>query len=121
MICSSAESNDRVLKLPHWDQAMKLVESLEPGIPKMLKLTQSQNGGDVTQRSLNMTIMEILDRGGKQMALKKLALTCVNRGYPIQRVKETINAMVEGDQIQKINSSSDGLSLRLLVDSDNYL
>jgi len=121
MVCAAAEASDRVLRIQHWERAMALVESLEGGIPKMLKMTQSQNGGDDGQRALNMTIMELLDSNGKEMGLKKLALTCVNKGYQIQRVKDTINAMVEGEQLKKLNISNQGLSLRLLVDSNDYL
>ena len=121
MICAASEGNEMILKARHWDRALKLIESTQEQLPKMLRMSQASAGVNPEQKSINMTIMEIFGASGAELPLDKVVVAGVSKGYPMFRVKDTVVAMINGGELERRENSDGRSMLTLRTDPNNYL
>lgn len=120
MILSASESSDRILREEHWHKALDLLDSVYSDLPKMLRLTQVQQGVDVAQKALIMAILHELEQAAGTLNLQQLTSKVATQGYDIQKLQAAVRMLIDGKQI--LHSHAEGRNvLKLNVSPNNYL
>lgn len=117
MILSVAESDDLVLRLKHWNKALKMVDSIEKDLPGMIRETKSAQVQ--TQDGLNQKIFHMLTKERK-VNLTELKRNLMCEGFKANEVETTIDAMLKGKVLTE-EISANSAFVRLLVNPDAYL
>lgn len=120
MIQSASESNDLVLKAKHWEKSMEMLDKVEKGLPRLLRLSQAQN--TKTQAGLVQAIIHCVHEAkGKctpDYMYKKLTVT----GYEKGRIDNTMATLMGGEKSLIEMTMVDGNTrLSFNGNPDNYL
>lgn len=92
MLLSASESDDRVLKLHHWEKAKELIEKIQDEAPGVFRQARAQSS-QKTPGNLASMILHILEtRPG--ITFEALRGSLVTKGISIRSVDETVNALI---------------------------
>lgn len=114
MILSASESDERILKLHHFEKSLELVEELEKDLPYMLQEGKAQSTD--SQDGINNALTLMLEKSsGKKIPYRKLVTNLVCKGFDKGLIERTIEALNGGP----IKMS--GNDVELVEDTQNYL
>lgn len=113
MLLSAAESDDRILKLRHWERALALSEVNERELPAVFREAKSKDTS--SQDGLIQAIFSVFERE-KQLTIEALKMKLVMVGFDTNRVEATIRQFERAGQFKDVSLSSSGKTVRLLTD-----
>ncbi len=121
MLLSAAESDDRVMKLKHFEKAVELVEGINaevPGIFRESKASQGPNkGGNVLA---NMILNIVKKQPGITSAMVKSC--CVVSGHNGMAIDNTIKALIDDKTLGQSSAvAGQGISLVIKGNADDHL
>ncbi len=115
MLLSAAESDDRILKIEHWERALELVSKITsetPGVFRQAKAT----GSNRDNKSITSAVIYYIERS-PGITPDQLKAKLKHGGYSATAVESTVQAML----ISKIIGVGEGLALKILGNPDDYL
>lgn len=115
MLLSVAESNDLVLDLHHWEQAMALMDDVAKDYPYIL--SQGAIAAKDTQSSITQVIGQTLKSKGSGLTRSNLKAAALRNGNDADRIARTIDMMIGANWIS-VDSDD---CVHLIVDPDTYL
>jgi len=121
MLFSAAESNDKILRLRHWQRAIDLVEEMNAEIPLIFREAQANSSAE-NQGGLNQAIFKYLASNGNAVPLTRLKrqVALISQAPPY-KVDSTINYLIANKAIRTVGASGSDLTVQLAVNPDNYL
>lgn len=115
MLLSAAESDDRILRLRHWEKALKLAEANEKELPTIFRQAKAMD--TKSQDGLNQAIFLEFERKGP-MTIEALKFALMSKGHDPGRIEATIKQLEKSQQFKDIGVSSAGKTVRLLTDTN---
>ena len=117
-IClSAAESDDRVLKLHHFERARALVEPIAESVPRIFQTSKSLQ--TQTQSGLNNAIIRSVQ---SQLTEQQLMSKLLGQGFGARRATETIDKMLQVGDLKVIsNDNVRGKVFEFVGDLHSYL
>lgn len=120
MILSAAESNDRVLKLHHWEDAMEMINEVELDLPDMLREGTSKN--TESQEGLNNAVFKHLIKAKRNtMKLAELEQKLVLAGFDRSLILKTFDTFRVENEALKVVRTTNGDTIELLGNPNDYL
>lgn len=121
MLLSAAESDDRIMRLKHFEKAVELVESLNDRVPDIFleaKAAQGPKGGGST---LTNVIISHLKKN-PNATIDSVISAAVTEGHNQMTVTNTINALI-GTRTLARGSAVAGQGVRLIIkgNTDDHL
>lgn len=118
MLLSAAESDDKLLKIHHWEQALALAATNEKELPSIFRQAKSQDTN--SQSGLNQAIYRLFEMR-PVMTIPDLKARLVNMGFDTRKVDHTVAMLEKLGQFKDIAVSSAGKTVRLLTDTNMNL
>ena len=116
MLMSASESDDRILKLRHWERAMELVQKLQGDAPGVFRQARAQSS-QKSPGNLASIILHAIETGGANLSFEELKGRIVARGHQMRNIDETISALVACGALSRDGSGKP----KILGDPNNYL
>jgi len=92
LILSASESSDRVLKLHHWNAALKLMNEVEEKIPAMIRVGQSANTETVQGR--NSAIYQVMQENRNVLSRDVLIGKLSNHGINYEQAQSNLKGLL---------------------------
>jgi hypothetical protein len=116
MLLSVAESNDLVIKMPHFEKAVELVEGINATIPGIFEEAKASQAPGTAGSSLTSAIISTV-RGRPNISQTMLESKLVALGHSKTKVTETIKALIDGHTLGS-NGAKAGIGVGLVVVGD---
>lgn len=120
MLLCIAESDDRVIRLRHWERAHGMVMKIVEDIPNIFRESRA-NATEKNPRNLTQLIFhKLMQKPGMSKAILKISL--ISEGYPARDVDQTIDALMQAGQISAGSARPGGdVALKVLGNPNDYL
>lgn len=119
ILLSAAESNDKMLKLHHWEKALALVQGVQEQAPGIFRESRAKatdkTGGNVT----NAIMQHIL--ANPKITYENVINSLTTQGFSRTTLTQTMQALLDGNKIGRGNVGPDGAEVTLLCNPDDYL
>jgi hypothetical protein len=115
MILSAAESDDRILRLSHWENALALIDEVEEKIPGMIR--QGQAGNTHTGEGRNSAIFKILKECNGELTQADLIVQLTGMGHVHGEVTGALTGLMANDTVIKVI----GGKLHLMINPDKLI
>lgn len=115
MLLSAAESDDRILKLRHWERAMELVQKLQTEAPGVFRQARAQSSQKSAGNLASIILHAIESSPGVDFETLKGRI--VAKGHQMRNIDETISALTACGAICRDGSGKP----KILGDPNNYL
>jgi hypothetical protein len=118
MLLSAAESNDRQLKLRHWQKAHELVTAISEKVPGIFRQARA-NSTDRSPTNIPNIVVNALERG-TLTTIDQLCSKLIVLGYPKVQAENTIRALMDSGKIGFGNIVAGQVPrLQILANTDN--
>lgn len=117
MLFSACESNDRILKINHWDRAITLIEECGREIPMIFR--EAQAGDTSSQAGLNQAILKFMDK--KTLPISQLKMHLLTSGFPAAKIDASLNYMMTNGGLKAVGDSALGLTVKLLLNPNDHV
>ena len=120
ILLSAAESNDRILRLRHWEQAVALVEGVNAHIPGIFREAQANAGPRAKSGNpLANLIIRAVQQGHTLTVIRSMAIV---QDFNAQRVDATIKALIDDGTLEGGAAvAGQGVRLRVKGDPNKHL
>jgi hypothetical protein len=115
MILSAAESDDRILRLSHWNNALALIDEVEEKIPGMIR--QGQAGNTQTGEGRNSAIFKALKERNGEMTQADLIVLLTSLGHGHGEAASALSGLMANDSVIKVI----GGKLHLMINPDKLI
>lgn len=119
MLLSASESDDRILKINHWEKALKLIMEIQNDAPRTFRQARA-NSSEVSSSNLKNTVISVVENN-KGLLLNELKSRVIARGYSERSVSSMIEALITSKVIGYSEARAGGSPLTLIGNPDNYL
>jgi len=120
MLLSAAESDDRVLRLRHWNRALELVEGLNSFIPEIFMKAKADQGPGKSGGGLAAYLISQVISGPVSETM--LHARAVNAGHHTAAVRATIASLIAAGTLgQGPTIAGHGVTLTLKGDPNDHL
>ncbi len=116
MLLSAAESNDRVMKLRHFQKAVELVESLNAQVPHIFMEAKAAQGPKGGGDSLAKFLMQTA-RHATNPTVESVLDAATVRGFPKQTAENTIQALINSGRLAR-GAAIAGTGVIIIVKGD---
>ena len=107
MICSAAESDDLVITLDHFNQALGLLLEVEELMPDIFKVMNS--GGDAqVMRDCWHTVFQLYTANGRQPIPKAKVVAFLQERVPAYTIDRIIDVMVQSELFREVQVNKVG-------------
>lgn len=117
MLISAAESDDRILKLSHFEKTLDILKGPIADIPGIFR--EARSGNTETQDGLTQAIIKHVTK--KELTVTALKKLLIVGGFPTYKIDSTINFMMTQGILAKSGITGTEVRLKLTVNADNYL
>lgn len=119
MLMSAAESDDRILKLHHWERARTLIEAHEAELPGIFR--ESKSLDTKSQEGMNAAIFRAFE-GQKQLGLSALKAHLHMKNFSPTQVENSINFMKTHGSLKTVGLLNGGdVLVELAVNPDDHM
>lgn len=120
MILTAAESNSKVMTESHWRRALELTEDVEKYLPDMLRESKSRD--TETQDGLNNAVFKVLKYAPeRKLKRKDLIQKLMFMGFMPLNIENTISRFTTDGSVLRLYMTTDGDTVELVGDPNNYL
>lgn len=120
MLLCAAESNDRVMKIQHWERALELVSKIQTETPAVFRQAKA-TGSARDNRSVTSAVIYQVERS-PGISLEQLKARLKHGGFSANVVDTTVQAMLTSGIIGTGNAvAGGGVSVKLLGNPNDYL
>lgn len=119
MILSAAQSDDRVLRIEHWDRASELTESVEKDIPTIFR--QAKAADTKSQSGMNNAMFLLFQLApGNMLTVDSLKSELPLQGFTSHHVNSTIDMLVATGRLKVAKTVGSLQYVKFLGDPNQY-
>jgi hypothetical protein len=122
ILLSAAESDDRILRLHHWEQARDLVEGVNAQIPSIFQEAKAKQGPRGAADALTAFILTKVRQGG--ISREGIVNSAVAAGFSARHVEDVLNALHKDGALavgSVVGGAAGGANFVLSGNSNKYL
>lgn len=116
MLFSAAESNDRELRIEHWDHAITLLEPIEAALPGIFQQTRAQD--TKSQGGINAAI-EVQFLTKEAISMSELRRNMGEGNFDPRAITNTIEFMLSTGKLYSVGAHGSDMVVKLLSNSND--